>query len=530
MVLKKPYAFLIKHFKLIHLLLSVPLIYLIIKTGAIASFFRSYVAANYYTNITNIPGTYINYFMYLAILVILLLVLAVYFLMKQKKKDTRFYLFLLIYYLLLFVILSVCYSILGAVESASVEAQTVRVYRDVSWILYIPQFFFTGYTLLRGIGFDLKKFNFEEDAKELEITDIDNEEFELVFGKDAYKYKRTFRRFIREFKYYVMENKVTFGILSAIIVVVFGTMFYLNFGVYHKSYRQTQRITHNNLVVRVTSSVLSNLDLGGNVIAPDKYYLAVGLQIKNNGTSSMELDYENFKAEVSGRLFTATLDRTSYFADLGIPYTRGMKIAPGEENTYVLTYDIEKELIDQDITLKILESLNMDVGSVTPIYKTVNLKYDKVFDNKEVRTVDFGKILEMSGSRVGMVQIQLKNSLVTNSYEYRYQSCSGSNCQNLRNKVVSGSKKTLLVLERMFSMDTYSSYYKARKGSGSFTSDFARVRYEIVGETKTSNISDVTPKELSDTWIFSVPEEMKHADKIELLIQLRGSIYVMKIK
>jgi len=91
MVLKKPYAFLIKHFKLIHLLLCIPLIYLIIRTGAIASFLSSYVASNYYTKEINIAGTYINYFMYFAIILILGLVLSIYFLMKQKEKENISY-------------------------------------------------------------------------------------------------------------------------------------------------------------------------------------------------------------------------------------------------------------------------------------------------------------------------------------------------------------------------------------------------------------------------------------------------------
>ena len=89
MVLRKPYAFLIRHFKLIHLLLCIPLIYLVIRTGAIANFLSSYVAANYYTNVTNIPGTYINYFMYLAIVMVILLVLAIYLLMRQRSIFRR---------------------------------------------------------------------------------------------------------------------------------------------------------------------------------------------------------------------------------------------------------------------------------------------------------------------------------------------------------------------------------------------------------------------------------------------------------
>jgi len=38
MILRKPYKFLIKHFKLIHLLLFLPVVYLLIKTNNIFKF------------------------------------------------------------------------------------------------------------------------------------------------------------------------------------------------------------------------------------------------------------------------------------------------------------------------------------------------------------------------------------------------------------------------------------------------------------------------------------------------------------
>ena len=90
MILRKPYAFLIKHFKLIHLLLCIPFVYLIIRFGAMSSFLSNYVRANYYTSEVNIAGTYINYFMYGAILLVILLALAIYFLMRKKEKDTSY--------------------------------------------------------------------------------------------------------------------------------------------------------------------------------------------------------------------------------------------------------------------------------------------------------------------------------------------------------------------------------------------------------------------------------------------------------
>ena len=93
MILKKPYAFLIKHFRIIHLLLLLPMIYLIIKTKTIVSFFSSYVAYDYSFSFTNIlsglASNYINIFMYVAVIVILTVLIALYFLLQNKEKSLK---------------------------------------------------------------------------------------------------------------------------------------------------------------------------------------------------------------------------------------------------------------------------------------------------------------------------------------------------------------------------------------------------------------------------------------------------------
>ena len=531
MVLRKPYAFLIKHFKIIHLILCIPLVYLIIKTGAITSFFSDYVKANYYTNLTNIAGSYINYFMYLAILVILLLVLAVYFLMRQKKKNSKFYLFLMLYYLLLFVLFTMCHGIMGKMETNEITAQVVRSYRDIAYMVYVPQFYFFIITVLRGIGFNIKKFNFDEDAKELEIDDYDNEEFELEIGKNAYLYERKIRRVIREFKYYILENKVVFTILVSIIGVIFGTLLYLNFNVYNKKYHQTQKINHNGLTVSVTDSILTNMDQGGNIITKGKIYLAVAVKITNSKNIENTFDYENFQADVNGSLIRATLDKSDDFPDLGLAYARDTKIPPNSENTYVLTYEMNEDDQNKKITLKILDSLDVTIGSVTSNYKTVNLKYDKAFDTTEKKTLEFGQTLALSETRLNMVKIQLNSASLKNAYEYTYKSCVYSICQDLKNKIVAkNSQNTLLILDRNFELDTYTNYYKARKGTSFFVSDFLKLEYTLNDTKKEVILINRSTKDLANTWIFEIPKEITNASDIYLLVNLRGSIYKLKVQ
>ena len=44
MILRKPYGFLIKHYKIINFILLIPMFYIALKFGDIASFFRDYIS------------------------------------------------------------------------------------------------------------------------------------------------------------------------------------------------------------------------------------------------------------------------------------------------------------------------------------------------------------------------------------------------------------------------------------------------------------------------------------------------------
>ena len=63
MIIKKPYAFLIKYFKLIHIILFFSMVYLIFKTRSIQIFFTNYASSGTYTYIDNMAYNYINPFM-----------------------------------------------------------------------------------------------------------------------------------------------------------------------------------------------------------------------------------------------------------------------------------------------------------------------------------------------------------------------------------------------------------------------------------------------------------------------------------
>lgn len=533
MILRKPYAFLIKHFKIIHFILSLLFLYLLFQTRNINQFFSNYVSAGYTTNEVNIVGIYFSNLTYIVIAIILLINIAIYFLMKQKEKSNKLYLGIIIFYIVLLICAILINNVLIEIESVEFSSRSIRLLRDLSFAFYLPQIFFFVYALLRGIGFDVKKFDFETDVRELEITDLDREEFEVTFGANNYKYQRGFRRFKREFKYYFLENKFAFFLLLIILALGVVGILYLNFGVYHKSYGQQQAMNHNGLVIKVVDSLLTNMYTNGNIISNDKYYLAVTLDIKNSNNESTRLDYENFKVLSNGNYIMPTLDKGTIFPDLGIPYTRDMVINKGEEGKYVLVYELTDPNVHYD--LRILESLENTLIGVTPIYKNIRLNYESLIKKEDYQKYDLGKIVDLSDTRFNVTELQIKDYYFTNSYVYDYEKCISGVCQKLKKTInidptKYGTNKVLLVLDVNFKLDKTCAYYQNRKSTSSFIKDFINIRTKKNGKVNTYLVDSLTPNDLNNVWLLTVENLIEGSDKIDLLITLHGKSYVINLK
>ena len=535
MVFKKPYAFLIKHFRIIHLLLLLPIAYLINKTFKIVTFFRTYVANNYTTNIINIAGEHISFFMYLAVLLIIISVLAIYCLMRQKEKSTKLYFFTLIYYIGMFILIGVAHSILNGMERDIITAQTARAYRDVSLVLCLPQYFFFLYMLIRGIGFDIKQFNFANDLKDLEITDVDSEEFEFSVNVEGYKVKRNIRRFIREFIYYVRENVFVFSCISAIIIIALGTTLYMNFGVYNKTYHVTDKMTHNFFNIQIKDSMLTNIGYNGEIITPDKYYLVLKLDVENRTTRSYDLDYTNFRLIINNKNVYPTLDRGEYFVDYGKPYYKE-KIKGQTKTTYALVYELTKEQIQNNYEIKILESIDYKVGEITPHYKIINITPTNVTKVENMDTLALNKVLNLKNTSLGYTTLEVNDFKIDSSYLYDYQKCySESNCQKVKDMITVDTvgtieKTVLLILNVNYKLDKTTIYADNIRSDNKFFDNFLSLEYQKGDTTKILSLRNRTPENLKDVLVFELREEVKNADHINLLITIRNKRYTINLK
>ena len=101
MILKKPYAFLIKHFKFIHVVLSIMLIYLLTKTVSIYNFFSGYLSNVGIISPEIVDEIFVNSMFTIPFIIIILSVILLGILIL-KQKPFIFYIVVIVSYTIIF--------------------------------------------------------------------------------------------------------------------------------------------------------------------------------------------------------------------------------------------------------------------------------------------------------------------------------------------------------------------------------------------------------------------------------------------
>ena len=176
MIIRKPYAFLIKNFKLIHFFMFVLTSYLIFKANRIFSFFNEYVSTRQVISNGNIADLYVPPILIVFSCLVILFSVIIAILLKQKDKPKLLYIWIIVFYFS-FVIFSIISKInISIIELEGMDPQKVRIIRDISLMFFLIQLGFEALLLVRGVGFDIKKFQFGEDFKALKRDRTDKDE------------------------------------------------------------------------------------------------------------------------------------------------------------------------------------------------------------------------------------------------------------------------------------------------------------------------------------------------------------------
>ena len=327
MVFRKPYAFLIKHFRLIHLIITAILVYIALKSSQLYKYITDVITgvASRYDAVN-----YIRYGIYFYILVVGILCAFIYWLLKYKNKPRKIYIFTIVGYVLVGIFMFVLFSYMSGFAINSVNQKTIRLYRDVLSITLLFQYYIIIVMAIRGLGFDIKKFDFKRDAQELNLSEEDSEEVEVNVGVDTTNVMRGIRKRKREFGYFFREYKWYIMTILLVLGIVLFNKGYDYFNKKYKVYSENQLIG-SMYRITVKNSYYSTDQLNN--------YVIINFDAYKNGKRD-QLNVGNMTLMIGKEKYSPDKNICYKFNTLGNCYKK--QYISSKTNNYILTYTVDK--------------------------------------------------------------------------------------------------------------------------------------------------------------------------------------------
>lgn len=533
MVIRNPYGFIVKHYKLINLLLLIPILYLVFAMGDLAGFFRDYVGAGYTTKETNFTETYITALTYISTIVVLLSNILIYAIIATKKKTSLYHLVGSIYYIIVLIALFFLSASLESVADHTIDATFANFVRDTATIASLPGYLMLIWGFTDAIGFNIKTFRIDNHL-ELKVSEDEDDDIEIKVGSDNNTLKRNSVHLIRELKYYVLENKFVFTCIFIVLVLIVGYTTYSNYQMYNRTYTINQSFTLDNFSISVKDSYITNVDYRGSLINSGKYYLAIKIGIHNQ-SSDTAIDRSNFRIYIGDEVLYPSYDKSSRFIDIGKMYL-GEVLASGSSDDYVFVYELTEKQVKSSYEMRILNGLTQKKDKLLTKYKKISIRPQNILKTQEIGEAKTKQQLDLSSTTLGETTFQLNKLKIVQSYEYRYNSCAANGtCKEIKELIVPTGGNVLVIIEDNLKYDEESSYYK--NGSRDFYSDFVTLEYKytvtsVTHEAKTgkTKLTNVTPKIMTDQSIYEAPATLLYATDIDMKIQIRNQYLTIDAK
>lgn len=537
MIVKKPYAFLIKNFRIIHALLFVMLLYLGIKSLDIYTFFNMYATKFAYTYATDLAVKYVNYYMFIIDVLAILVSLLIYYIMSLKNKERKLYIFTCLYYIFLFVYFIFIYNTLANIQINTLSIEQVRTIRDISLIILIPQVIMVFIHLGRACGFNLKQFDFKKDLEELQIDTSDYEEVELTLGKNNYKIARFFRKFLRLTKYYILEHKFVVTVCTSIVVLIVTLIVFINMRVYQERYRQNQEILASTLWYTAQDAYITDVDLSGNKIQKDKYYVLIRTKIDNKSSTSYKLTRETFRLVVNDEMLIPKFSYKNEFLDVGEVFAP-MEVFPGETKEVIVVYEINKEDVKKEYVFRIKNYDNLVIGNIASPYKEIIVRPYDLNSKNDTGTYKLPAELNFNNTILGKSSAIIGESTYSSVFKESYKYCKNNNentCYDgtyiVRPESTSKGSVGVLKIKITANIDSSIGMSKYLNYPGNIIKYFGKIRYTLDGVTKTFTPTIIDTKYQRDTYTYiEVPKEVENAEKLDLIITIRGIKYTIDLK
>ena len=529
MVVRKPYALFIKYFKVIHIIMALFIGILIYRTGVLLHFFNTYIN-NYQTAIDGfITGNYINLYSFLLVMVVIIANIIILSVMFLKKKPKLLYILNIILFIGTIIFFGICYSTLFNITSTILDVRVSKAIRDISVLLIALEAISFILVLVRGTGFDFKKFDFGSDLEQLKIEEKDREEVEVAFELDKNKLNRQFRNKFRNIKYVYFEHRFLINTLAIILVVVIAFTTYFNISVYRANYSENKYFSASGVSLKVTDSYITDEDYQGKSLTDDTSLVVVRFDVRRTNTTTKKLNTGLMTLRIGFDSYGQTPNYNKKLADFGVGYVN-QKLTE-DYASYIVVFEVPNSKINSKMTLKFNDNVSYVRGQMGAKNIYVKLKPHK-FDSSEIISNKVGDTVDFSNSILKDAKLAVNEVSIANSFKIAYDFCSTqNNCfksyEYVTPSASGDSEKTLMRIKGNFE----SSETVDISGVSSlldFINTFGYLNYNN-GENHQVKINskNVKPNSKGDsnTYYIEVPRAALNASNLSFSFKVRNYTY-----
>lgn len=519
MILRKPYAFFIKIFKPLHLLMALLTIVLLTLQNKILTFLNNYINSTINVVGMDLRSTLGNNLLIIIPVILIILFIFILGIMVQKKKPSSFYVITIFSLIVVIVINIYTFSFLTTLEETIVSIKIIKLIHDIVMINIIIEIIITITLIIRGIGINIKKFNFSSDISNINISESDREEFELNINIDFDESRRKRKASIRNLKYKYFENKFIYNcIIVFFVLVLLISMFTL---ISKKLKVNKEGIVYqvNGFSYSVNKSMLINTDFKGNKIT-NNYLVVIDIKLKAGYKNSLYT--KDFTLKVGDFTFKNTNDYNKYLIDLGNVYTEQNLFT--EFENYLFVFEIPENYINKEMNF---------------MYSHEGEQYNVKLNPKKLEIKEETNIFKIGDELVldtlQNIKFKINEYEIRNQYLIEYNYCIKSDdCvlskEYLKPTINTNFDKYILKLNIDYfegnNLDM-NSFYK-------LLSTFGEIKYKIEGKWYTQNtyfeeIKSNKSKENNNIYI-GINANISNASEIKFVFNIRGKIkeYMLK--
>ena len=515
MIIRKPYAFLIKNFKRIHIVLLLLSLFVAYKVFDVSSFVNEFMKFGTYDYFKDPITNHISTWLQIAIIIIVIGSTAILFLLRYKEKPWKLYLIPIIEYTALYFVLNMIKGFFNIYTSV-VKTTDVRLSRDLLIMAAIVQIPAIVIFIMRVFGLDKKRFNFNQDEEFLNLNEKDREEVEINIDIDKNSIKRFWKRTKRNINYFYTEHKgICIGI-AVILVCAIAINSYKFIFVTNKTYSAGELYSANGYSMKIKNAYFTDKDYHGKVITKKSDFVIVEVEVKNN-SKRRSIEMENFHIKNGTKDYVST--RKTYaneFYDLGTTYDVVKELNQGEETSFIIVYKVDKDL-DKD---KFVMYYQEKSGYLRKIKIKVQ-DLSKIEKQKDLSLGDYMKIETV----VNPDEISIDEVEVTNSTTYITRECRVSrDCNGDQKTLTADENHNILVI-------TFGSEVYTAPNMIKFLTRHGKITYvNSAGEDREIEIENAITKKYSGKLVFlKVPKEVTKDTELTLNLVIRNKEYNYKL-